>query len=73
MIIPSDSKSIEINPDRFSGKPVIRNTRFPIDQFIMELAEGRNVGEIAEDFDLDLDTLKSVLEEIAQSYNFYSS
>jgi len=38
--------SIEINPSVMQGKPVIRNTRIPVELLLRKLAEGAAVEEL---------------------------
>ena len=54
--------SVEVDPNKRSGVPVLKGTRFTIAQLFAEIAEGRSIVEIAEDFELDLDTIKSLLQ-----------
>jgi uncharacterized protein (DUF433 family) len=56
---------IEINKNKRSGRPVIKGTRFLVSNLLAELAEGRNLSEIAESFDLDLNKLKDTLNYLA--------
>src|ERR1700736_4282957 len=37
---------IEINPDVLQGKPVIRNTRIPVELLLRKLSEGATVEEL---------------------------
>ena len=39
---------IEINPAVMLGKPVIRNTRIPVELLLRKLAEGATVAELLE-------------------------
>lgn len=42
---------------RLSGKPCVRNTRLSIAQVLAEVADGRALKEIAEDFNVDYDSI----------------
>ena len=53
--------SVDVDPARRSGVPVLKGTRFTVAQLFAELAEGRSVVEVADDFELDLDTIKNLL------------
>jgi uncharacterized protein (DUF433 family) len=53
---------VESNPDKHSGVPVLRGTRFTVAQLFAELAEGRSLLEIASDFSIEADLLKRLLE-----------
>lgn len=61
--------SIEVDPQKRGGVPVLRGTRFTVAQVLAEIAEGRSVAELAEDFDLDPALLKKFLEGLAQSFD----
>ncbi len=37
---------IEINPDVMQGKPVIRNTRVPVELLLRKLAEGTTIEQL---------------------------
>jgi uncharacterized protein (DUF433 family) len=56
---------IEINERRRGGIPVLAGTRFTIAQVLGELADGRNVKEIAELFELDLDQIVTLLQGLS--------
>lgn len=56
---------ITISPDKMGGQPCVGPYRFTVSQFLAELAEGRSVAEIADDFDLDPQYFYAVLEELA--------
>ena len=56
---------VEIDPNRACGRPVLRGTRFPIDQLIAEIAQTHGVREVAEDFDLDYQKVKRFLEVLS--------
>ena len=60
---------IEVHPQKRGGVPVLRGTRFTVAQLLAEIAEGRSVAELAEDFDLDLDLIKKCLQGLAQSFD----
>lgn len=57
--------SIEIDPQKRGGIPVIIGTRFTISQLLAEIAEGQAIDEIAEDFDLDKDTIHEILHMLS--------
>ncbi len=44
---------------RLGGKPCIRGHRFTIAQLLGELADGRTLREISEDFDINYDNIKA--------------
>ncbi len=55
----------EVNARKRGGVPVLKGTRFTLSQLLAEIAEGRSVAEIAEDFELDLAMIKQFLEGLA--------
>lgn len=52
-----NTSGIWVDNLRCGGKPCIRGHRFSISQLIAELASGRTLKEIAEDFDIDYDNI----------------
>ena len=58
-------ESVDIDPDIRGGAVVLRNTRFPVARILAEIADDRTVSELAEDFDLDVDLLKKLLQGMA--------
>lgn len=58
-------KYISIDKQRRGGLPCIAGTRFTVAQFLAELSDGESISSISEDFDIDLEKLKGVLEELS--------
>ncbi|GEM_PF-4567732 len=56
---------VEADGNKRGGIPVLKGTRFTVAQVFAELGDGRNVAEIAADFDVELDTLKALLQGFA--------
>jgi uncharacterized protein (DUF433 family) len=56
---------VEVNPNKRGGVPVLKGTRFTVAQLFAELGEGRSLGEIAEDFELDPTMMKKLMESFA--------
>ena len=56
---------VEVNPNKRGGVPVLRGTRFTVAQLFAEISEGRSLGDIAEDFEIDLVIMKKVMESFA--------
>jgi len=54
-------KSVEIDPKRRGGVPVLKGTRFTVGQTLAELADSTGVPEVAERFDLDEETIRGLL------------
>lgn len=52
---------VEIDPDVRGGLPVLVGTRFTIAQVLAELADTHGVDEVASEFDLDADAIRSLL------------
>jgi len=44
---------------------VIRGTRFPVARVFAEISDGLSLSEIAEDFDLDVNMLRKLVEGLA--------
>src|SRR5262249_17772855 len=58
---------VEVNANKRGGIPVLKGTRFTVSQVLAEMAEGRAITEIAEDFEVVLDLLKKLLEGLSIS------
>ncbi len=56
---------VEVDPKRRGGIPVLKGTRFTLAQLLAELAEGRSLPRIAEDFELDLQTLEQFMRGLS--------
>jgi uncharacterized protein (DUF433 family) len=57
--------SVEIDPNRRGGVPVLKGTRFTVAQTLAELADSSGVPEIANEFDLDEETIRQLLYGLA--------
>ncbi len=55
----------EVNPRKCGGVPVLKGTRSLLAQVLAEIAEGRTVTELAEDFELEPALIKEFLEGIS--------
>ncbi len=55
----------EVNPKKCGGVPVLRGTRLPLAQVLAEIADGRSVSELAEDFELEPALIRGFLEGMA--------
>ena len=53
--------SVDIDPKRRGGIPVLKGTRFTVGQTLAELAESSGVSEIAKRFDLDEKVIRELL------------
>lgn len=64
--------SIEIDPNRHSGKPVLKGTRFPVAQILAELAEGDvTLKRVCEDFNQSEDTVRQAMVELSALLDEY--
>jgi uncharacterized protein (DUF433 family) len=62
---------ISINPAVCHGKPVLEGTRILVSNILADLAIGRNVSQIAEDYPgVNADDIKAVLEFSAELASF---
>lgn len=67
------SAHIEVDKDRFSGKPVLKNTRFPVAQLLAEvlaISEDK-IKKVCDDFDLNEEDAKAALREMGSLYDQY--
>jgi uncharacterized protein (DUF433 family) len=55
----------DINPRRRGGVPVLKGTRFTVSQALAELADSSGVSEVAQNFDVDANTIKEMLEGLS--------
>jgi uncharacterized protein (DUF433 family) len=58
-------ESVEIDPTKRGGVPVIRGTRFPVSRFLADLAEHGAVKEIADDYDISVIPMKEFLVSLS--------
>ncbi len=58
-------ESVEIDPSRRGGVPVLKGTRVAVAQILAEIADDAKVSEIADDLDLNEETIVKFLEGIA--------
>jgi len=56
---------VSAEPDVMRGMPVIRGTRFPLSRVFAELADGLSIMAIADDFELDPDSLRELMDALA--------
>jgi uncharacterized protein (DUF433 family) len=57
--------SVEIDPGRRGGIPVLKGTRFTVGQTLSELADSSGVSEVAAQFDLDEKVIRKLLYGLA--------
>jgi uncharacterized protein (DUF433 family) len=53
---------VEVNANKKGGVPVLKGTRFTIAQLFAEIADGRSIEVIADDLDLDVEMIKTLLQ-----------
>ena len=58
-------ESVEVDPQRRSGLPVLWGTGFTVSQTLAELADSTGVIEIADNFDLDPGTIRNMLNGLS--------
>jgi uncharacterized protein (DUF433 family) len=62
------TRRIEINPSVMLGKPVIRNTRIPVELLLRKLAEGAQIAELLDAYPrLTEDDIRACLEYAADT------
>jgi uncharacterized protein (DUF433 family) len=62
-------ESVESKPRVLAGTLVLRGTRFSVAQLFGELAEGESIDTIADDFELDRDSLSALLHAMAVCFD----
>ena len=60
---------VEVNERIRGGIPLLRGTRMTVAQLIGELADGRSLPDIAENFEIDAGDFRSLLEGIAVQFD----
>lgn len=58
-------EAVDVHLEVRGSVPVLRGTRFPVSQVLAELADGRHIYEVAEDYDLEASDLESLLGGMA--------
>ena len=58
--------SVDVDPKRRGGQPVLRGTRFTVSQIFAELADGNGPLELAENFALNEEGIRDLLRRMAQ-------
>ena len=56
------SDSIELHADIRSGVPVLRGTRVPLSQVLAEIGDGASIVEIADDLEIDENTIREFIQ-----------
>jgi uncharacterized protein (DUF433 family) len=67
--LASLKECVEIDPQRRGGVPVLKGTRVTVAEALGEIAESQNVQEVADNFDLDLENLKCLLNSLSLLLN----
>ena len=58
----SNCEIVETVPGKVSGQPILRGTRVPADAVVENFESGESVEEIAYNFDLNPDDIRTVLK-----------
>lgn len=53
--------AVDVDPDIHGGVPVLHGTRFTVSQALAEIAETRGPADFAEDFGLDVESVRRLL------------
>ena len=62
----TDCPLVEINPRKVSGTPILKGTRVPADAIMENYADGLPAEEIAEVFELPVESVRALLAFAAQ-------
>ncbi len=65
--------TVEMDPQRLGGKPVLRGTRFPAAQVLSQIADGDSVESLAEDLDLDKKLIADFLHALASGLESFAN
>ncbi len=57
----SDCSIVEVNPRKVSGAPILKGTRVQADSIVENYEGGESVEEIAENFSIPQETIRSLL------------
>ncbi len=63
----SQCPGVEQDPERLSGAVVVRGTRMPISGVFENLESGSSIEEIAENFGITEDQIRTILAFVAKS------
>ena len=66
----SQCPAVESVPDKLSGAWVLKDTRMPVSAIFENLEAGSDIDEIVEQFHLNPEQVKAVLEFAARSLDF---
>ena len=66
-------ETVVIDPEIRNGVPVLKGTRFTISQLLAEIADGRNVEQLARAFALDIERIRDFLHGLAIHLDSHSS
>jgi uncharacterized protein (DUF433 family) len=56
---------VEIDPKKLGGVPTLKGVRFSVGQVLSQLADGDSIGDLAENFDLDIHDVATLLHALA--------
>jgi len=63
------SSVVDVDPERCAGVPVLAGTRFTVSQVFAELADGRSINDLADNFDIDFMVFESLLNGMSLIFN----
>jgi uncharacterized protein (DUF433 family) len=63
-----NTANISTSKNKCGGVPCLRNTRFPIHELLLEIATRNSLDEVAEELNLDADSIKGALEDISDHF-----
>lgn len=58
-------EAVDVNAHVRNGRPVLKGTGFTVADTLAELAETSGVGEVANRFDLDAQTIRNLLDALS--------
>jgi len=58
-------ETIDFDPDKRGGVPVLKGTRFKAAQLLAQLADGDSIGDLEENLELDRDVMEQFLRALS--------
>jgi uncharacterized protein (DUF433 family) len=58
---------VEVDPGRCGGRPVLRSTRMPVDDIVLNFEHGESAEEISNQFQIDVRVVKEILDYAEKS------
>ena len=63
------STCIDVDPEVRGGIPVLKDTRFPVARLLAEIGSGMTIQNVADEYDLDLNTIKVIFDGMAAYFD----